>query len=96
VWLDPADAEPLLRDLLGLLREGSIDPAKPAVARGNIARVAAVRAIAARRAEGRNDPAGLVAALLGCSQPLLTPAGRPTYIEISGAELAHRFQKERC
>lgn len=96
VWLDPADAEPLLRDILGLLREGRIDPAKPAIARENIARIAAARAIAVRRSAGRNDPAELIAALLGCDQPLLTPAGRPTYIEISGTELAHRFQKERC
>jgi len=96
VWLDPADAEPLLRDILGSLREGRLDPGKPAVARENIARLAAARAIAARRAAGRDDPTELIGALLACSQPLLTPSGRPTYIEISDAELAQRFQKERC
>jgi DNA mismatch repair protein MutL len=96
VWLDPADAEPFLRDILGLMREGRLDPSKPALARESIARLAAVRAIAARRSAGRDDPAGLIAALLGCERPLLTPAGRPTYIEISDAELSQRFQKEHC
>ncbi|HUG10619.1 MAG TPA: DNA mismatch repair endonuclease MutL [Opitutaceae bacterium] len=95
-WLDPADAEPFLRDILGSLREGRLDPAKPAVARENIARLAAARAIAARRSVGREEPAELIAMLLGCERPLLTPSGRPTYIEISGAELAQRFQKENC
>jgi DNA mismatch repair protein MutL len=96
VWLDPADAEPFLRDILGSMREGRLDPSKPALARESIARLAAVRAIAARRSAGRDDPAGLIAALLGCERPLLTPAGRPTYIEISDAELSQRFQKEHC
>ncbi|HUG11513.1 MAG TPA: DNA mismatch repair endonuclease MutL [Opitutaceae bacterium] len=96
VWLDPADAEPFLRDILGSMREGRLDPAKPALARESIARIAAVRAIAARRSAGRDDPAGLIAALLGCERPLLTPAGRPTYIEISASELSQRFQKEHC
>ena len=96
VWLDPADAEPFLRDVLGLMREGRLDPRKPAVARENIAKLAASRAIAARRSSGRNDPLEVIASLLACNQPLLTPAGRPTFIEISESELSQRFQKERC
>jgi DNA mismatch repair protein MutL len=95
-WLDPADSEPFLRDILGSMREGRLDPSKPSLAREIIAHLAAVRAIAARRSAGRDDPAELIAALLDCERPLLTPAGRPTYIEISSAELSQRFQKEHC
>lgn len=93
-WLDPAEAEPFLRDILARLREGQLDPRRPAVAREELARLAAARAV---RGGARADTgAELVARLLACDQPLLTPGGRPTLIELSRGELARRFQKDRC
>ena len=93
-WLDPAEAEPFLRDILGRLRDGQLDPRRPEVAREQLARLAAARAV---RGAGRTDTGGeLAARLLGCAQPLLTPGGQPTLIELSRGELARRFQKDRC
>ncbi len=93
-WLDPAEAEPFLRDILGRLRDGQLDPRRPEVAREQLARLAATRAV---RGAGRTDTGReLAARLLGCAQPLLTPGGQPTLIELSRGELARRFQKDRC
>jgi DNA mismatch repair protein MutL len=93
-WLDPAEAEPFLRDVLGRLREGRLDPRQPDVAREELARLAAVRAV---RGVARTDTGlELAGRLLACQQPLLTPGGQPTLIELSRSELARRFQKDRC
>ncbi|HLP09368.1 MAG TPA: DNA mismatch repair endonuclease MutL [Opitutaceae bacterium] len=93
-WLDPAEAEPFLRDILARLREGQLDPRRPAVAREELARLAAARAV---RGAARSDTGTeLAARLLACDQPLLTPGGRPTLIEIGRGELTRRFQKDRC
>ena len=94
VWLDPAEAEPFLRDILGRLRDGQLDPRRPEVAREQLARLAAARAV---RGASRTDTGGeLAVRLLGCAQPLLTPGGQPTLIELSRGELTRRFQKDRC
>ena len=93
-WLDPAEAEPFLRDILARLREGQLDPRRPAVAREELARLAAARAV---RGGARGDTGPeLAARLLACDQPLLTPGGRPTLVELSRGELTRRFQKDRC
>jgi DNA mismatch repair protein MutL len=93
-WLDPAEAEPFLRDILARLREGQLDPRRPNPAREELARLAAARAV---RGGARADTGPeLAARLLGCDQPLLTPGGRPTLIELSRGELTRRFQKDRC
>ena len=93
-WLDPAEAEPFLRDILGRLRDGHLDPRRPEVAREQLARLAATRAV---RGTGRTDTGEeLAARLMSCAQPLLTPGGQPTLIELSRGELTRRFQKDRC
>lgn len=93
-WLDPAEAEPFLRDILARLREGQLDPRRPAVAREELARLAAARAV--RGAASSDTGTELAARLLACDQPLLTPGGRPTLVELSRGELTRRFQKDRC
>jgi DNA mismatch repair protein MutL len=92
-WMDPTDAEPFLRDLLGALREGLLMTKDIDLARDELARLAATRAV--RMADGTSEPDmnALVAQLFSCQQPLTNPAGRPTYIELSYGELARRFQK---
>jgi DNA mismatch repair protein MutL len=92
-WMDPADAESFLRDLLGALREGLLLAKDVDLARDELARLAAVRAV--RLPEGASEPEmhSLVTQLLSCRQPLTNPSGRPTYIELSHGELARRFQK---
>jgi DNA mismatch repair protein MutL len=92
-WMDPADAEAFLRDLLGALREGLLMAKDIDLARDELARLAAVRAV--RLPDGISEPDmhTLVRQLFSCRQPLTNPAGRPTYIELGHSELARRFQK---
>ncbi|HVU22751.1 MAG TPA: DNA mismatch repair endonuclease MutL [Opitutus sp.] len=92
-WMEPADAEPFLRDLLGAFRDGHWPDAKPELAREELARLAAAKAVRLPAAGGEVELQALVAQLFATQRPLTSPAGRPTYIELNHAELARRFQK---
>lgn len=93
VWLEPADAEEFLRDIIGLMREGRLDSKRTDLASEELARLAAQRAVRlpGRMAEG--EALALVAQLFACAQPHTSPAGRPTHFELSKGELAKRFQR---
>ncbi len=93
VWMEPADAEPFLRDILGAVREGRLSGKNLDVAREELARLAAARAVRLPAVAGRAELEALVAELFATTAPLTSPAGRPTFIEIGHAELARRFQK---
>jgi DNA mismatch repair protein MutL len=93
VWMEPADAEPFVRDLLGALRDGRLQESDVDVAREELARLAAARAIRLPETAGEAELRGLVAQLFTCRSPLTSPAGRPTHFELNHAELARRFQK---
>ncbi|MFA5057128.1 MAG: DNA mismatch repair endonuclease MutL [Opitutaceae bacterium] len=92
-WMEPANAESFLRDLLGALRDGRLTAKDLDLARDELARLAVVRAV--RMPDGTSEPEmhALVTQLFSCRQPLTNPAGRPTYVEFSHGELARRFQK---
>ncbi len=92
-WMEPADAEPFLRDLLGAVREGRLPDHNPALAHEELARLAAVKAVRLPAAAGEADLQALAAQLFATRSPLTNPAGRPTYIELHHGELARRFQK---
>jgi DNA mismatch repair protein MutL len=92
-WMEPADAEPFLRDWLGAVREGSFPGKDPELARDELARRAAARAVRLPAAPAESEMTALAAALLATRAPLTSPAGRPTFIEVGHAELARRFQK---
>jgi DNA mismatch repair protein MutL len=92
-WMEPADAEPFLRDLLGALREGRFPGNDPDLARDEMARLAAAKAVRLPAAQGEAEMAALATALLETRAPLTSPAGRPTFIEVGLGELARRFQK---
>jgi DNA mismatch repair protein MutL len=91
-WMEPADAEPFLRDLIGGFRDGSIPDRDTDLARDVLARLAAAKAIRLPNA-GEAEVRALVAQLFATRSPLTSPAGRPTYIELNHAELARRFQR---
>jgi DNA mismatch repair protein MutL len=93
VWLDPADAETFLRDLVGLMREGRLDEDKIELAREEVARLAAQKAVRLPPANGETEAMALVADLFACQQPHTSPSGRPTHFEISRGELARRLQR---
>ncbi|MDB6170097.1 MAG: mismatch repair protein MutL [Verrucomicrobia bacterium] len=92
-WMEPADAEPFLRDLLGAFREGRMPEDRPDLAREELARLAAAKAIRLPPTAGEAELRSLVAQLFDTRSPLTNPAGRPTYIELHHGELARRFQK---
>jgi DNA mismatch repair protein MutL len=91
-WMEPADAEGFLRDLLGALREGKWG-SDPAVARDELARLAASKAVRLPAAAGETEMLALARELFATRAPLASPAGRPTCIELSHAEIARRFAR---
>jgi DNA mismatch repair protein MutL len=92
-WMEPADAEPFLRDLLGALRDGRFPLQDTEVARDELARLAAAKAVRLPESANEHELRGVVTQLFGTRTPLTSPGGRPTYIELNHAELARRFQK---
>ncbi len=92
-WMEPADAEPFLRDLLGAFRDGRIPDKDTDLAHDELARLAAAKAIRLPERASETELQALVGQLLATRSPLTNPAGRPTYIELNHGELARRFQK---
>jgi len=92
-WMEPADAEPFLRDLLGAFRDGTLPDHNTDLAHDELARLAAAKAIRLPEITGETELRALVAQLFATRTPLTNPVGRPTYIELNHSELARRFQK---
>jgi DNA mismatch repair protein MutL len=92
-WMEPGDAETFLREVLGAMREGSFPAKDPVLARANLVKMAAARAVRLPPAPGELEMLALAAALFKTRSPLVSPGGRPTFLEIGDAELARRFQK---
>ncbi len=92
-WMEPADAEPFLRDVLGAVREGRLPEKNPDLAREELARLAAAKAVRLPANPGEAELHALAGQLFATRAPLTSPAGRPTYIELNHGELARRFQK---
>ncbi|MDF9832908.1 DNA mismatch repair protein MutL [Ereboglobus sp. PH5-5] len=90
-WMEPADAEPFVRDLLGALRDGRLQEKNIDLARDELARLAVVKAIRLPAAASEAEMRAMIGQLLACKTPLTSPAGRPTYFELSLGELARRF-----
>ncbi|CAM3108204.1 DNA mismatch repair endonuclease MutL [Rariglobus hedericola] len=92
-WMEPADSEPFVRELLGALRDGQLQERKLDVAREQLARLAASRAIRLGEVVSEEAMQSLVAQLFACRAPLTSPGGTPTHIEFSHGELSRRFQR---
>jgi DNA mismatch repair protein MutL len=93
VWMEPADAELFMRDFLGLLREGRLPGRNVDLARDELARLAASKAVRLPAGTGEAEVQALLSQLFATQHPLTSPSGRPTYVELGHAELARRFQK---
>ncbi len=89
--LDPADAESCLRDLLDAFRDGRSPERDPEVAREQLARLAAARAVRLSTQADAAEMRALVAKLFACRAPHTSPGGRPTQVEWSQGEIARRF-----
>lgn len=92
-WMEPADAEPFLRDLLGRLREGRLQTGRADGLREELARLAAAKAVRLPETASPEEMRALVTQLFQTERPLTSPEGRATYIELNHGELARRFQK---
>ncbi len=92
-WMEPGDAEPFVRELLGALRDGRLQESRLDVAREQLARLAASRAVRLGEVAGEAAMLSLVGQLFACRSPLTSPAGTPTHVELSHGELARRFQR---
>ena len=92
-WMEPADAESFLRDLLGAMRDGRLPETNADLARDELARLAAAKAVRWPDTVGPADWQALVAQLFDCRAPHQSPSGRATLVELSHGELARRFQK---
>ena len=93
VTVEPADSEPFLRNLLGAFREGRWPDTNPELAREELARLAASKAIRLPQVVGDAELRVLVTQLFATRAPLTSPSGRPTFIELNHGELSRRFQK---
>lgn len=92
-WMEPADAEPFVRDLLGAIREGRVPEGNLDMARSELARLAATKAVRLPPQPKAEDWEALVGQLFQCRSPLSSPTGRPTQIELGHGELNRRFQR---
>lgn len=93
-WLNPAEAESFVRDILGLARSGQLGSRDSAHARESLARAGAGRAAIGAGAVLPAEAVGkLLGDLLRCESPHTSPDGRPTFVEIATGEIERRFQK---
>lgn len=90
-WMEPGHAETFIRDLLGLLREGQLHAKDTERARDELARFASARGIRISETASEAELRSLLAQLFACRSPLVSPSGRPTYVELSQGELSRRF-----
>ena len=89
--MDPADGEACLRDLLDAFRDGRSAERDPEVAREQLARLAAARAVRLSSQADAAEMRALVARLFACRAPHTSPGGRPTQVELSQGEITRRF-----
>lgn len=92
-WMEPADAESFVRDLLGALRDGKFPTDNVELAREALARLAAAKAVRLPDSIGEAHWRGVLDQLFACRAPHSSPAGRPTFFEMSHGEISRRFQK---
>jgi DNA mismatch repair protein MutL len=92
-WMEPGEAEAFVRDLVGALREGRIPVSNLDLARDELARLAAAKAIRLSPKADETQAIALVRDLFATTSPVSGPTGRPTFVELNHTELARRFQK---
>ncbi|MFH1497670.1 MAG: DNA mismatch repair endonuclease MutL [Verrucomicrobiota bacterium] len=92
-WMESDAAEAFIRELLGALREGLLPERDLDTARGQLARMAATRAVRLGDSVSPAEMQALVAQLFACRAPHVSPGGRPTHVEVGHGELNRRFQK---
>jgi DNA mismatch repair protein MutL len=93
VWATPEEAEGLILDLVGLMKDGKMRKDKPVEAFDQIARLACAKAVRLDDSVSEREMVSLVSQLFQCKNPLISPLGKPTYFEMGRNELDRRFMK---
>ena len=93
VWTTPEEAESLILDLVGLMKDGKMRKDKPVEAFDQIARLACAKSVRLDDSVSEREMVSLVSQLFQCKNPLISPLGKPTYFEIGKNELDRRFMK---
>lgn len=92
-WMELGAAEAFIRDLVGALREGRLPGSDVDLARDELARLAASKAVRLEPVSGEAEALAVVRELFATLSPITSPSGHPTYVELNHGELARRFQK---
>ncbi len=93
-WLEEGEAEGFLKEIVALLRQGSLSNESEGVAIEMIAKRAALRGVRPRGEPSSEEIASLVAQLFACEKPLSDPEGRPTLVEFPSSEIDRRFLRK--
>jgi DNA mismatch repair protein MutL len=93
VWTTPEEAETLILDLVGLMKDGKVRKDKPVEAFDQVARLACAKAVRLDDSVSEREMVSLVSNLLRCRNPLVSPLGKPTYFELGRNELDRRFMR---
>jgi len=92
-WMEPSEAEPFLRDVLGALREGRLDAKDTERGGEGLTRLAAAKAVRLGANPSAAELEALARDLFATRAPHTSPSGRATFFELGHGELARRFQK---
>jgi len=91
-WFDGDQCEAFVRDVVAQIHERGMRPRQEgALAREALARMAATRAARVDAPMNETEMLALARSLMACENPVADPQGRPTYFELSRAELERRF-----
>jgi DNA mismatch repair protein MutL len=93
-WLDSAQAETFVRDMVDLLRQRGGSRKRDSLVWESVAKLAVSGSYRQNDATSETAVQQLVDALLKCENPHTSPSGKPTYSEISWAEWDRRFGQE--
>jgi len=91
VWLQQAEPEGFIEDLVNRIRERGLRPDDREGAHLLVARIAASGEARGYRPASAGEWQRLARDLLACDNPLLDSQGRPTFVEMRHAELARRL-----
>lgn len=93
VWTTPDEAESLMIDLVGMMKDGTLRKNKPVEAFDHIARLACTKSVRLDDSVSEREMVSLVSQLFKCKNPLISPLGKPTYFELGRNELDRRFMR---
>lgn len=93
VWTTPEEAEALMVDLVGLMKDGKLRKNKPVEAFDHIARLACTKSVRLADSVSEREMISLVTQLFQCKNPLISPLGKPTHFELGKNELDRRFMR---